>query len=66
MCVCVLCLSVFMHACVLTVYIYVWQSENIKLDPDLQEACNDDVRKLCAKTEPGNAAVSLYRIQTRT
>lgn len=39
-------------------YLCVEQSENIKLDPELNSACKDDVHRFCAKTHPGNAAVS--------
>jgi Golgi apparatus protein 1 len=33
------------------------RSENIKLDPDLQEACSEDVKMHCKNVSPGKAAV---------
>jgi len=36
----------------------VRQGENIKLDPELHEACSDDISKHCAGVKAGKAAVS--------
>jgi len=47
-----------MSLCGLHVFVCVEQSENIKLDPELHTACKDDISKMCAKMQSGNAAVS--------
>jgi len=41
----------------------VHQAENIKLDPELQAACKEDVSKHCAKVKAGNAAVSFAQFK---
>lgn len=53
--VCTSVLHLFSHAdCV-----WVLQGESIKLDPELEEKCRDDVQQFCSNVNPGNAAVSL-------
>jgi len=58
-CVCV-CVCVWHCMCCIWVCsVFVYQGENIKLDPELHAACKDDVAKHCAKVKAGNAAVSI-------
>ncbi len=41
----------------LYMYIICCQNENIKLDPELDEACRYDVDQYCSNISPGNAQV---------
>ena len=53
-----LCTSV-LHLFTHTDCVWVLQGESIKLDPELEAKCRDDVQQFCSNVNPGNAAVSL-------
>ena len=46
--------------------VWVLQGESIKLDPELEDKCKEDVQQFCSNVNPGNAAVGLRSLAQAT